>query len=381
MAGIYLHIPFCKQACNYCNFHFTTSLRYKTELVNALIKEIGLQKDFLQEESIATIYFGGGTPSLLTLDECGAILKKIREEFNIDDGVEITLEANPDNISKENLVAWKDSGINRLSIGIQSFFEEDLIWMNRAHTASEAIDNLQLAITEFKNISIDLIYGSPLLSDDMWKKNVETAINLNIPHLSCYALTVEEKTPLHKQILLNKTTDVDIDKQARQFLLLMQWLKQNGYDHYEVSNFAKPGYRSRHNSSYWQGKKYLGLGPSAHSYNGVIRKWNVANNNNYIKAINSGTVETETEVLTETEKMNEYIMVSLRTMEGLDLEKIKSVWGEEKLKTVNERLIRFKENDLVIKEANKIKLTEEGMLRADGIAADLFAYTITSSIL
>ena len=240
---------------------------------------------------------------------------------------------------------------------------------------------MQLAITEFKNISIDLIYGSPLLSDDMWKKNVETAINLNIPHLSCYALTVEEKTPLHKQILLNKTTDVDIDKQARQFLLLMQWLKQNGYDHYEVSNFAKPGYRSRHNSSYWQGKKYLGLGPSAHSYNGVIRKWNVANNNNYIKAINSGTVETETEVLTETEKMNEYIMVSLRTMEGLDLEKIKSVWGEEKLKTVNERLIRFKENDLVIKEANKIKLTEEGMLRADGIAADLFAYTITSSIL
>jgi oxygen-independent coproporphyrinogen-3 oxidase len=381
LAGIYLHIPFCKQACNYCDFHFTTSLRYKTELVNALIKEIGLQKDFLQGESIATIYFGGGTPSLLTAEECEAILKKIGEEFNIDNGVEITLEANPDDITKEKLVAWKDLGINRLSIGIQSFFEEDLIWMNRAHNAREAIDNLQLAITEFKNISIDLIYGSPLLSDDMWKKNVETAINLNIPHLSCYALTVEEKTPLHKQILLNKTTDVDTDKQARQFLLLMQWLKQNGYDHYEVSNFAKPGYRSRHNSSYWQGKKYLGLGPSAHSYNGVIRKWNIANNKNYIDAINNGNLETETEVLTETEKLNEYIMISLRTMEGLDLEKIKSVWGDDKLKTVNERLIRFKENDLVIKEANKIKLTEEGMLRADGIAADLFAYTITSSIL
>ena len=381
MAGIYLHIPFCKQACNYCNFHFTTSLRYKTELVNALIKEIDLQKDFLQGESIATIYFGGGTPSLLTLEECGAILKKIRQEFNIDDGAEITLEANPDDITKEKLVAWKDLGINRLSIGIQSFFDEDLIWMNRAHNAREAIDNLQLAITEFNNISIDLIYGSPLLNDEMWKKNVETAINFNIPHLSCYALTVEEKTHLHKQILLNKTTNVDTDTQARQFLLLMQWLKENGYDHYEVSNFAKPGYRSRHNSSYWQGKKYLGLGPSAHSYDGVIRKWNIANNNNYIKAINSGMMETETEVLTETEKLNEYIMISLRTMEGLDLEKIKSVWGEDKLKTVNERLIRFKENDLVIKEANKIKLTEEGMLRADGIAADLFAYTITSSIL
>lgn len=381
MAGIYLHIPFCKQACNYCNFHFTTSLRYKTGLVNALIKEIDLQKDFLQGESIATIYFGGGTPSLLTLEECGAILKKIRQEFNIDDGAEITLEANPDDITKEKLVAWKDLGINRLSIGIQSFFDEDLIWMNRAHNAREAIDNLQLAITEFNNISIDLIYGSPLLNDDMWKKNVETAVNLNIPHLSCYALTVEEKTPLHKQILLNKTTNVDTDTQARQFLLLMQWLKQNGYDHYEVSNFAKPGYRSRHNSSYWQGKKYLGLGPSAHSYDGVIRKWNIANNKNYIEAINNGTVKTETEVLTETEKLNEYIMISLRTMEGLDLEKIKSVWGEDRLKTVNERMIRFKENDLVIKEANKIKLTEEGMLRADGIAADLFAYTITSSIL
>jgi oxygen-independent coproporphyrinogen-3 oxidase len=192
---------------------------------------------------------------------------------------------------------------------------------------------------------------------------------------------VEEKTPLHKQILLNKTRDVDTDKQARQFLLLMQWLKQNGYDHYEVSNFAKPGYRSRHNSSYWQGKKYLGLGPSAHSYNGVIRKWNIANNNNYIEAINNGKLEIEREVLTETQKLNEYIMISLRTIEGLDLEKINSIWGEDKLKMVNERLIRFKEHDLVIKEANKIKLTEEGMLRADGIAADLFAYTITSSIL
>jgi oxygen-independent coproporphyrinogen III oxidase len=373
LAGIYLHIPFCKQACNYCNFHFTTSLRYKTDLVNAVVKEIDLQKHFLQEESIATIYFGGGTPSLLTPVECRLILEKIRQEFNIDDEAEITLEANPDDITKEKLVAWKDLGINRLSIGIQSFFDEDLIWMNRAHNARQAIDNLQLAVTEFNNISIDLIYGSPLLSDDMWKKNVETAINLNIPHLSCYALTVEEKTPLHKQILLNKTTNVDTDTQARQFLLLMQWLKQNGYDHYEVSNFAKPGYRSRHNSSYWQGKKYLGLGPSAHSYNGVIRKWNIANNNNYIETINNGKLETGREVLTETEKLNEYIMISLRTMEGLDLEKIKSVWGEDKLKTVNERLIRFKENDLVIKEANKIKLTEEGMLRADGIAADLFA--------
>jgi oxygen-independent coproporphyrinogen-3 oxidase len=339
---------------------------------------MGLQKDFLQGESIATIYFGGGTPSLLSIEECRLILHEIRQEFAIETGAEISLEANPDDITKEKLVAWKDLGINRLSIGIQSFFDEDLLWMNRAHNAREAIDNLELAITEFDNISIDLIYGSPLLNDDMWKRNVEMAINLNIPHLSCYALTVEEKTPLHKQILLNKTTNVDTDKQAHQFLLLMQWLKQNGYDHYEVSNFAKPGYRSRHNSSYWQGKKYLGLGPSAHSYDGVIRKWNVANNKNYMEAINNGKLKNEKEVLTETQKLNEYIMISLRTIEGLDLEKINSIWGEDKLKMVNERLIRFKEHDLVIKEANKIKLTEEGMLRADGIAADLFASPLSA---
>jgi oxygen-independent coproporphyrinogen-3 oxidase len=372
LAGIYLHIPFCKQACTYCNFHFTTSLHYKNQLVDAIIKEIELQRNFLKDEPITSIYFGGGTPSLLTGEECSLLLKKIHREFFVEQNTEITLEANPDDITKEKLFTWKDAGINRLSIGIQSFFEKDLVWMNRAHTAKEAIDNLQLAKNEFNNISIDLIYGSPLLSDEQWKENVDIALGFDIPHLSCYALTVEEKTPLHKQILLKKTTDVDQDKQARQFLLLMQWLKKNGYEHYEVSNFAKPGFRSRHNSAYWQGKKYLGLGPSAHSYDGIVRKWNVANNAKYMEGIHNGVTESETEILSEVQKLNEYIMISLRTMEGLDLEKVKLEWGEEKVNNMEKKISFFKNNNLLTQKEMIIKLTDEGMLRADGIAADLF---------
>ena len=372
MAGIYLHIPFCKQACTYCNFHFTTSLRFKKELVDAIIKEIDLQKDFLQGESITTIYFGGGTPTLLSIDEGAALLDKIRQVFVVEQRAEITLEANPDDLTIKKLVAWKSMGINRLSIGIQSFFDEDLAWMNRAHTAKEAIDNLHLAKNEFDNISIDLIYGSPLLTDEQWEKNVATALSYQVQHLSCYALTVEEKTPLHKQILSQKKQDIDADKQARQFLLLMKWLRQAGYEHYEVSNFAKPGFRSRHNSSYWQGKKYLGLGPSAHSYDGIVRKWNVANNTKYINAIEKGIVENETEVLTEIQKLNEYIMISLRTMEGMDLEKIRSIWGEDKITAMEKKLSILKKSNLLHQKDSIIQLTDEGMLMADGIASDLF---------
>ena len=379
MAGIYLHIPFCKQACTYCNFHFTTSQRYKNEFVKAIIKEIDLQKDFLRNESIATIYFGGGTPSLLTIEEACLVLEKIKKEFSLEKNIEITLEANPDDISKEKLLGWKDIGINRLSIGIQSFFEEDLVWMNRAHNQQQAYKCIEDSLAAgFDNISIDLIYGSHLLSDERWEKNIATSsINYKIPHLSCYALTVEEKTPLHKQILLKKTVDVDPDKQARHFMILMEKLKQNGYEHYEVSNFAMPGFRSRHNSSYWQGKKYLGLGPSAHSYDGIIRKWNVANNIKYIEAINKGVIESETEVLTETQKFNEYIMISLRTKEGLNLETIKTNWGEDKLTTMKSRLQKFKEHNLVNAAGTTIQLTNEGMLMADGIASDLFVTPIS----
>lgn len=367
-----MHIPFCKQACTYCNFHFTTSLRFKNEIVQALVKEAEMEKDYLEGETISTIYFGGGTPSLLSIEDLVLLIDALQKNYLLASNIETTLETNPDDISSEKLKAWKKLGINRLSIGVQSFFEEELRWMNRAHSAELAVSSLQLAKHEFDNITIDLIYGSPLLSDEMWKQNVDTAIELNIPHLSCYALTVEEKTPLHKLISTNKTPGVDNEKQARQFLLLMQWLKEKGYEHYEVSNFAKPGFRSRHNSSYWKGEKYLGLGPSAHSYNGNERRWNIANNNLYIKSIQENFPKRETEILTLSQQLNEYIMISLRTMEGMDLNRFEKKFGVDERKRIEKQIQKFVSFSWVQFNNPFAQLTDEGMLRADGIASDLF---------
>lgn len=364
MAGIYIHIPFCKQACHYCNFHFTTSLLYKNDLIDALLKEIDLQKDYLDNETVETIYFGGGTPSLCTKEELKTIVTAIHSSFIVAKVAEITLEANPDDITEEKLREWKEVGVNRLSIGIQSFFDEDLQWMNRAHNSQQAIESLQLAKKYFDNITIDLIYGTPQLTNEKWKQNVDRAISLNIPHLSCYALTVEPKTPLDKMIKQHKSENINPDKQSEQFLLLMQWLEEAGYEHYEISNFAKPGWRSLHNSSYWQPKKYLGLGPSAHSYNGAERQWNVSNNNTYIETIKKGIIPFEKEELTDTQKLNEYIMTSLRTMEGLNPE----IAGKEVL----EKSKKFIESGLMKLENNSLILTKEGKLLADGIASDLF---------
>ena len=368
MAGIYIHIPFCKQACHYCNFHFSTSLRYKNELLAALLKETELQIGYLGNEIVETIYFGGGTPSLLTISDLRFQIDKIRETFNVLADAEITLEANPDDITEEKLTGWKEIGINRLSIGLQSFFEEDLLWMNRAHNAKQAIDNLQLAIKQFDNITIDLIYGHPLLTDEKWKQNVDKVISLNIPHISCYALTVEPKTPLYKMILEKKTEDVQQEKQAEQFLLLMQWLEEAGYEHYEISNFSKPGFRSRHNSSYWQGKKYLGLGPSAHSFDGVSRQWNISNNNIYIESLAENKIPFEKEILTDAQKFNEYIMTSLRTIEGLELDKLSKAASHE-LRAGSKEFI---DAGKMIEVNNFLKLTKEGKLFADDIAAKLF---------
>ena len=374
MAGIYIHIPFCRQACHYCNFHFTTSVHYKNDFIAALLKEISIQKDYLENEPVETVYFGGGTPSLLNIEDLLLIIEKIKSVFSISPGTEITLEANPDDITEQKLLEWKKIGINRLSIGIQSFFEEDLKWMNRAHTAQQAIDNLQLAKKYFDNITIDLIYGTPQLTNEKWKQNVETAISLNIPHLSCYALTVEPKTPLDKMIQEHKIEAINPDKQSEQFLLLMQWLGDAGYEHYEISNFAKTGWRSRHNSSYWstgaggQRKKYLGLGPSAHSFNGTERRWNVSNNNIYTTSINKDIIPFEKEELTATQKLNEYIMTSLRTIEGLKLDNIEN---PESLKLQSESK-KYIDSGLMKLENNSLILTRKGKLLADGIAAGLF---------
>jgi len=301
------------------------------------------------------------------------MIDNLHSLFLVAEDAEITLEANPDDINTEKLISWKSVGINRLSIGVQSFFEEDLAWMNRAHNAQQALQCIQLAKEEgFDNITIDLIYGTPTLTDEKWKQNVETALSLNISHLSCYALTVEPKTALDKMIALGKKENVDAEKQSSHFELLMNWMNDAGYEHYEISNFEKPNYRSKHNSSYWQGKSYLGLGPSAHSFNGSSRQWNISNNALYIQSIEQGIVPFEEEQLTSTQQLNEYIMTSLRTIEGLSLQTVKEKWADQ----VGEILSlakKFIQQQLVFEKNHHLILTQQGKLFADGIAADLFA--------
>jgi len=369
LAGIYLHIPFCKQACTYCNFHFSTSLKYKDEMIAALANEALAEKGYLQGEPVETVYFGGGTPSLLNVSEIVLLLQTIRQNYPIAADAEITLEANPDDITQEKLNRWKEGGVNRLSIGVQSFFEEELRWMNRAHTAEQSQKNLQLARKHFDNITIDLIYGSPLLTDAMWDENLRRATDLGIAHLSCYALTVEEKTALHYSIDHQRSADVDPDRQAAQALYGMNYLREKGYEHYEVSNFALPGFRSRHNSSYWKGSPYLGLGPSAHSFNGDERRWNVANNSLYLKDAKGNR---ESETLTNEQKLNEFLMISLRTSEGIGLEVLKNTWGEAELARIEREASKYLEAGKLTRVDNRLLLTDEGMLLADGIASSFF---------
>jgi len=337
------------------------------------LKEISLRKDYLHGEQVDTIYFGGGTPSLLEQDELASIIAALRSHFQVAANAELTLEANPDDISTEKLAYWKESGINRLSIGVQSFFEEDLQWMNRAHTASQAMHCIQLAqAAGFNNLTIDLIYGSPTLTDQKWIENIDKAISLGVMHISCYALTVEPGTALQKMIALHKKEDVDSDKQANQFLQLMDRLGAAGYEHYEISNFAKPGYRSRHNSSYWQGKKYLGLGPSAHSFNGSLRQWNIANNALYIQSLSENTIPSEEEKLTPVQHLNEYIMTALRTVEGIDLKTIEQRFGKGEAETILRSATKWIDRGMCLVANGRITLTKKGKLFADGIAADLF---------
>jgi oxygen-independent coproporphyrinogen-3 oxidase len=371
MAGIYIHIPFCKKACHYCNFHFSTSATLLNDFVKALLKETALRKDYINER-VSTIYFGGGTPSLLSAIDLKLVIDTLYKTYNVDDNAEVTLEANPDDITADTLTNWKAIGINRLSIGIQSFFEDDLKWMNRAHNAAQAINCIKLAQSSGFNLSIDLIYGTPSLTNERWEQNVEQAVELNIPHLSCYALTVEPGTALDKMIALHKTEKPDAEKQAHHFELLMQWMNTAGYEHYEISNFAKPGFRSKHNSSYWQGKSYLGFGPSAHSFNGHSRQWNIANNATYIKSLQQGNLSFEIEELTATQQLNEYVMTSLRTNEGTSLKKVEEKWGaHEAQRLVSAARRHLKYHSLALNDFT-LQLTAKGKLLADGITADLF---------
>jgi oxygen-independent coproporphyrinogen III oxidase len=348
-------------------------------MLKAIVTEINithplLQKEYAEKEHISSLYLGGGTPSILNTDEIKIIFEALQERFVFADDIEITLEANPDDITDIKLKDWKSLGINRLSVGIQSFVEQELVWMNRAHNAAESLLCIDTIIKAgFTNFSVDLIYGSPLLSDEDWKRNVDIIIEKNIPHISCYALTVEPKTALDKMITLHKKENVDAEKQARQFLLLMDWMEQAGYEHYEISNFAKPGLRSRHNSSYWQGEPYYAFGPAAHAFDGERRRWNVANNSLYIQSLQNNMIPFEEEILTKTQQLNEYIMTSLRTMEGLSLDYVRTVFGEKESSKINLASGKYERTGKLKTENGKLILTKEGKLFADGIASDLFS--------
>ena len=382
MAGIYIHIPFCKQACYYCDFHFSTSLRKKEELINALITELKLRKHEFNSQTIETIYFGGGTPSLLSINELQLLISEVYKNYKVIKNPEITLEANPDDLlsvrerSKTIFEEYKSIGINRLSIGIQSFFDEDLKLMNRAHNAQEAKQCLEEATRHFENITIDLIYGIPGLTNERWIKNIETVLSFNIPHISSYALTVEPRTALDAFIKKGTIQNVDDGLAMEQFHILIEKLLASGFEHYEISNFGKPNYFSKHNSAYWKGEYYLGIGPSAHSFNGEQRSWNVRNNSIYINSLSHDVLPMEIETLTINDKYNERVMTGLRTVWGVSLGNIEQDFGKSFKDYLLEQSQKHFEEDLLYIDGDKVLVTKKGKFLSDGIASNLFKINI-----
>lgn len=372
MSAIYIHIPFCKQACHYCDFHFSTQLGKKEAMIQALQKEIKLRKDELRSEKVETIYFGGGTPSILEVSEIEELVKAVYDNYEVVEDPEITIEANPDDLSKDRVVQLSRSPINRLSIGIQSFYEEDLELMNRAHNAKEAEKCIKDAKSHFENISIDLIYGIPGMDNARWKANIKKALEFELPHISSYALTVEPKTALKKFIEKGIVADVDDEQAQEQFMMLVELLGKEGYVNYEISNFGKPGFFSRNNTSYWQGKKYLGIGPSAHSFDGKNRSWNIRNNSKYIQVLEQGTIPGETETLSKTDRYNEYVMTGLRTIWGVSFKKVEQDFGKTYLDYLNQQSKKYLASHLLFVDNGKLMATKKGKFLIDGIASDLF---------
>lgn len=371
---IYFHIPFCKQACHYCDFHFSTSLGQKTAILEALHKEVDQRHAYLHDRTVRSIYFGGGTPSILDASDIDRLIDKVARHFEIASDVEITLEANPDDLHKQKVSMLRHTGINRFSIGIQSFFEEDLRWMNRAHNADEAESAIKrVQDAGFENITADLIYGYPLLSDEKWKANMQRLLDYDIPHISSYAMTVEHKTALAHFIKQGKAKPMDESQSAAQMSMLIETLTTNGFEHYEISNFAKPGHYAKHNTNYWRGIHYLGIGPSAHSFDGKSRSWNIANNAKYIQYIGRGENKMETELLSLEDRLNEYVMTSLRTMWGIDLPHVEQVFGSAACKHINDAAQRFIErHEMIAVDGQHLRLTTSGKLLADHIASELF---------
>jgi oxygen-independent coproporphyrinogen-3 oxidase len=373
MSGIYVHIPFCRRKCHYCNFYSLASLKYKERFLDALKEEIFQKKTYLNGTTVESVYIGGGTPSVLQAPELQAVLEELRRYFLLAENPEISLEANPDDLDPVVLRDYRTLGINRLSIGVQSFFDDDLEYLNRIHSGSRAEQSvLQAKEAGFSNISIDLIYGIPTLTVEKWQKNLDKAFSLEVPHISAYSLTVEPKTALDLLIRKNKLPGSTEDQVLEHFRILLQMMKEKEFEHYEISNFCKPGFYSRHNSMYWNGTSYLGLGPSAHSYNGTSRQWNISTLVQYIEQVNGNEVFFESEDLTPVQKYNEYVMVSLRTMWGCDLKTVVERFGEEAANHFSRLVSRYLSSGELIEKSGIYYLTDKGKLFADGIAADLF---------
>jgi oxygen-independent coproporphyrinogen-3 oxidase len=373
MAGIYIHIPFCKQACYYCDFHFSTNQSYRTELVKSLKKELLMQKEYLEKESIETIYLGGGTPSILSINELEILFKTLRDEYSINNNAEITLEANPDDLTKEKILAFIDFGINRLSLGVQSFDDSVLKFLNRSHSANQVFGGVELLRNlGIKNINLDLIHSIPDLDESLLRNDLEQLFKLKPEHISAYSLTIEENTAFGKWSKHGKLKPLSESQSANQFELVMDSLIDHGYDHYEISNFSLPEFHSRHNKNYWLQKKYLGIGPGAHSFNGYSRQYNIANNHLYMKSINNGNIPFEIEILTPENKINEYIFTSLRTKEGCNLEVLTSIHMYNLKEQNSQYLNKILEEEYAKLSNDHIVLSRKGKLLADKIASDLF---------
>lgn len=375
MYSLYLHIPFCRQACYYCDFHFSTTLKHKPDLVEALCKELILRKDEAQH-TLQTIYLGGGTPSILDFNELKQIFDTIYRNYSVSGDAEITIEINPDDFTKDNkyllLEQLKDLGVNRLSIGVQSFFDEDLKLMNRIHNVNQAKSILEKSIKIFKNITIDLIYGIPKMDNNRWKENIKIALDFGIPHISAYALTVESKTALEKFIVKGKIPPINEEQSYEQFFILKEILEKEQFIHYELSNFGKEGFFSKNNTAYWEQKNYMGIGPSAHSYNGRERSWNISNNIKYIQSINQNILPSQKEILSLTNKYNELIMTGLRTRKGVSLTQVKETIGEKYFLYLMKESSKYIKNNTLILENNFIKISKNSLFLSDGVSSDLF---------
>lgn len=373
MAGIYVHIPFCGYACSYCDFYFTTHLNFKNDFLKALYTEIDLRKSFLENQTIDTIYFGGGTPSKLTAIEITSIINKLKASFNVNPKAEITLEANPDDINIKTANEYRDAGLNRLSMGIQSFHNNELNLLGRKHSSQKAIEAVEaIRVAGFNNFNLDLIYGVPDSSIDSWRENLKQIIALNPNHISSYCLTIEEGTKLDYQVKKGRVTLPSEDIVIEQFKLLIQELNNAGYEHYEISNFAKPGKLSEHNTAYWSGAQYLGLGPSAHSFDGINRYLNIANSPKYIEKINEGQPAVEEEVLSLNNRFNEFVMTRLRTHWGISKLQIQEFFNDGHATHLSKEAQRYILTEDLVESSDSIKLTEKGKLIADKIASDLF---------